>query len=197
MNSSSIKWLAAPSSLAFAWTLIFAAVDYESTVQTWWKGLVLQPSSGILCATTTTFFHANLVHLLSNITFVYMLAFTLRGVFRPTQFIVLWSIFSPLATLTSYLWDPSPLVGASAGLAAIMGGALRVSLGGETRSLKKWFTLVLMTMLVCWAPGDRVAHISGFCFGYLLGRWAITLRNGLSIAIGCTLGSTLYLLLIP
>jgi membrane associated rhomboid family serine protease len=193
MNSVSRQWLIAPSILAVSWALIFGATDYDSTAQIWWQAFVLQPSSAILCVTTTTFFHANVVHLLSNIALVYILAFFLRGVLAPTQFTTLWFILGPLATLISFLSDPSPLVGASAGLVAVLGGALRLSLSDEKKSLKTWFTLALMTTLVCLAPGDRVAHISGLCLGYLLGAWVTNLRYGLNIGLGYILCSAVYL----
>jgi membrane associated rhomboid family serine protease len=194
MNSVSRQWLVAPSILGALWTQIFTSVDYNTAAQTWWQTFVLQPGSSVLSVVTTTFYHANLPHLLSNLVFVYTLAFVLRGVLSPAPFMALWLIFAPLATLISYLSDPNPLVGASGGLMAILGGALSVAVSSETNIQKKWLSLALVATLVFLAPGDRTAHMSGLCLGYCLGGWIINARYALNIGLGFTLSCVVYLI---
>ena len=170
MNSAAKQWTLAPSILGLIWGGVFFLVDYGSLTQTWWRPFILSSETPVVCALTTTFFHANLAHLLSNIMLVYMLSFGVGGLFRPGQFLALWVILAPLATLVSFLVTPGSLVGASAGLLAILGGALSLALSAESKALKKWLIFGCVFALVLSAPGDRNAHVAGFVLGYVFGE---------------------------
>ena len=169
MNSASKQWILAPSILGVIWAGLFVSIDYDSTTQTWWQLFVLAPDRSLVCAVTTPFFHANLPHLLSNVGIAFALAFSFNGVLRPMQVVGLWLILAPSATLISFIADPSPLVGASAGLMGLLGCALKVALDHDTKPLKTRSILVIVAILVCLAPGDQVAHVSGLCLGYVFG----------------------------
>lgn len=169
MNSASRQWIWAPSILGVMWVGLFASADYDSTTQTWWQLFVLTPERSLLCAVTTPFFHANLSHLLGNLGFAYALTFSFNGMLRPIQVLGVWLVLAPLATLISFIANPSPLVGASAGLTGVLGCALKVALDHDAKPLKTRSIVAIVAVLVCLAPGDQIAHVSGLCLGYVFG----------------------------
>lgn len=170
MNSAARQWTLAPSILSLIWCGLFLSVDYDAPTHTWWNLFVLTPQHSILCTVTTTFFHANLAHVLSNVALAYTLSFGIRDLLDSRQMITLWLILAPTATLVSFLLTPGSLVGASAGLMGVLGGALSLALSGESKRSKKWLILGCVAFLVLSTPGDRIAHVSGFFLGYGLSR---------------------------
>lgn len=189
MNSAARQWALAPSILSLIWGSIFLSVDYESATSDWWSLFVLSPERPILCSLTTTFFHANLAHVLSNIAFVYMLSFGLGELLRTRQFIAIWLIVAPLATLISFQVSPGTLVGASGGLMGVLGAALSLSLSVESKIFRKWLTVGCVAALVLVSPGDRVAHASGFVLGYALGNRIADAGPALQVSVWVTAGA--------
>ena len=195
MNSASRQWALAPSILSLIWGGAFLSVDYQSVTHAWWNPFVLSLEQSPLCSFTTTFFHANLAHVLSNIALAYILSYGLRELFRPNQFLAFWLIVAPMATLVSFLITPGALVGASAGLMGVLGGALALALNDASKRSPKWLTVVCVAVLVFCAPGDRIAHLSGFFLGYGCSRRIVATDVALQSAGLVTAGAFGWILM--
>ena len=144
--------------------------------------LLLKPWSII----TYGFLHANFIHILFNMLWLYYFGRLFIEYFTQKQllnFYILGTIFGGILFILSYNYFPlfdgnlSPLVGASAGISAIVIGIatylpnyqIRIPLVGY---IKLWILATIFVLLDLLQidgnnAGGHIAHIGGALFGYL------------------------------
>lgn len=159
-----------PALLSALWVLVFCASDLRAPMESsWWRFFVAYDGASPWSLVTTTYFHASLSHLLSNI----CLAFALTTMFKETlnarSHVSVWLCAAPISALASFMVNQGGLVGASGGLTGILGTAVAIASFAQPKTLKRLLTFGLASFVVIVLPGDIVAHLSGFLVGLIFG----------------------------
>ena len=137
---------------------------------------------------TYSFFHGGLWHLIMNMLILYYVSRILLNLFDPRKFLNIYFlgvIFGGLAFLLSYnifpvfLENTSPMVGASAGVMAILIFVCAYMPNQEVRllvfNIKLWyigafFVLVDLVQIPSGNAGGHIAHLGGALLGYIYAR---------------------------
>ena len=179
--------------LALIWSFVFLATGTIDANGGWWTPYVLSTNGSMLSMLTTHFFHANALHLLSNVVLVFLFSLVIRDGLDTMNIIGAWLITAPLATAASYYSDPAAIVGASGGVLGILGMAFsRVKLDGLTQRMRTFVSLLVIACTLS-LPGDTLAHVVGFLAGFVLGQRQITPRT--LVMLGGILSGTATIML--
>lgn len=150
--------------------------------------------SSLLPFVTSMFLHGGIVHIASNLWFLWIFGDNIEAEFGHVKFAIYYLIFGLAGSLVQYLSSPSldvPMLGASGAIAGVMGAYLVLFPRGAVDTLVPTFgfvmyrtTLPAALMLGYWiffqviggvgtlgVSGGGIAffaHIGGFAAGYLL-----------------------------
>jgi membrane associated rhomboid family serine protease len=164
-----------------------------------WSLVPAQVMSGhnLITVLTSMFMHAGWLHILGNMLFLWVFGPEIEDVMGPLRYLIFYLLGGLAATLAQAAIDPTstiPNLGASGAIAAVMGAFLITYPRDEIRTvlILGWFvriTLVPAILLVgIWFLTQvfsevgavttmdtggvaYMAHVGGFLFGALLGRF--------------------------
>lgn len=145
---------------------------------------------------SSIFMHANLLHLLSNVWFLWLFGDNIEDKYGKFPFLVMYLIAGLIGNLTHVLFtgfqSQVPVIGASGAVAGVMGSYLVRFPGSKVRCVfllvfypiflrirAFWFLGLWMLFEFFFAfqsPSDNVAHwahVGGFAFGF---SWAVNRR---------------------
>ena len=193
------RWPVVSIALAIGCLLVFLATDQESATALEWA---LDPSQGAMQVgwIAYMFLHADWMHLLGNLLFLYVAAPYVEDAWGVGRFVLLYFVGGIMAGLGQVFLDPSstiPVIGASGAIAACMGafcvqfprrkvrvfwfflrfaGTFFVPVwlwGGF------WFSRELFYLLVFPDSGGVAfgAHLGGFAFGAVMAVAVIKLQG--------------------
>ena len=109
---------------------------------------------------TTHFFHANTLHLLSNVVLIFLFSFVIRDGLDTMNIIGAWLINAPLQ-LQRHTILPCCNCGRLRGVLGILGMALcRVNLDGLTQRMRTFVSLLVIACTLS-LPGDTFRMSSG------------------------------------
>lgn len=124
---------------------------------------------------TCTLLHANIVHLVSNLVFIYYYGKRTECYFGAKKFIMVLVASGFSGSLCSLAFTPNRSVGASGIAFGIVGALLSIRYmmnSDEKRRVTRGCVIVIVLNLVLgfFSSGvDNAAHIGGFIGGYLIG----------------------------
>jgi membrane associated rhomboid family serine protease len=140
-----------------------------------------------LSVLTSMFLHGSLLHLGGNMLFLWVFGNNVEDRLRKPGFVVFYLVGGIVATLAQVLVDPSsptPVIGASGAIAAVMGAYLIWYPNARVNTLFFlgfifWFRIRARWLLIAWfvlqfftganSNVAWVAHVAGFVFGVSVG----------------------------
>lgn len=124
---------------------------------------------------TTTFLHANILHLLINGLYLYVFGSLTEKYFGVPRFVIIYLFSGFMSSLLTLFFVDAVSVGASGAIFGLMGSVLAIThKTGKSVSRFSSYTLILCILstigLSFFMPNiGHVAHISGLITGYIFG----------------------------
>jgi membrane associated rhomboid family serine protease len=140
-----------------------------------------------LSVLTSMFLHGSLLHLGGNMLFLWVFGNNVEDRLRTLGFVLFYLVGGVVASLAQVLVDstsPTPIIGASGAIAAVMGAYLIWYPNARVNTLFFlgfifWFRIRARWLLIAWfvlqfftGPNSNVAwvaHVAGFVFGMAVG----------------------------
>ena len=130
---------------------------------------------------TCTFLHGHLIHLILNITALYIFGSEVESIYGTFRFFLIYLLSSWGAGLASYAFSPGVAIGASGAVFGIIGGLIifffrqREKVTGANMKFKSMYTLVIINLILGFLLPriDNSAHLGGLITG-LISSWFIS-----------------------
>jgi rhomboid protease GluP len=143
--------------------------SHMAFVSNWWKDNEDIRSGEWYRLLTANFLHADTLHLLSNLYGLYIFGSNLP----PALMISLFLLGGIVGTSFSFFFNPSPSLGASSGVFAMVGFILALSLGeGIGTGVDTLILYVVISFVYASVPGSRIdifGHLGGLVAGVVVG----------------------------
>ncbi|MGQ9479519.1 MAG: rhomboid family intramembrane serine protease [Thermoproteota archaeon] len=145
--------------------------------------LIRKPLDGLVRMVTSMFLHADFLHLLGNMFFLYVFGDNVEDRMGHAKFMLFYILFGIIADITHFAIDPAsiiPAIGASGAISGVMGAYLMMFPFARVRVLYRffmfrlpavvylgfWFLLQLFESMLPYYTGIAYwAHIGGFVAG--------------------------------
>jgi rhomboid protease GluP len=165
--------IVATSLLAFVSPAVLDALmkdDARILAGEWWR------------LVTVALVHGSLMHLAFNAFALWDLGALAETLFGRTRFLAVFVVGTAVATVASVVWNPSPAVGASGGVFAVVGALLVLALRSRGTLAEPFRRRLVRDMVVIVGVNlvfgftvtyvDNAAHLGGLVAGALLGAAA-------------------------
>jgi rhomboid protease GluP len=123
---------------------------------------------------SSNFLHADLVHLAVNMISLYQVGPLAYQIFGPAMFLGVYLISGISGSLTSFLFNPGPSVGASGAIFGVVGAIFAFALiKNQPAIYSQLFLVIIINLIIGFAsPGARIdnwGHIGGLVAGFAIG----------------------------
>lgn len=122
---------------------------------------------------TSTFLHADLLHLLFNMYSLWNIGPIVQSQFNLVGFLLIYFLSGLAGSLTSFFFNPAPSVGASGAIFGLVGSLMAYGLFYRDTSLVVQIAIILaINFLYTLNPGsqiDNFGHLGGLVMGFLTG----------------------------
>lgn len=122
---------------------------------------------------TSTFLHGDLTHLLFNMYSLWIIGQTTASFFGEFRFGIIYFASAIGGSLASFLFNPSPSVGASGAIFGLIGSLLALGIVSRDFGLINGILLnIALNLVFAFLPGSRLdnwGHLGGLLAGFVAG----------------------------
>jgi rhomboid protease GluP len=129
---------------------------------------------------TSTFLHGDFFHLLFNMYALWSIGPTVLTIFQPLGFMLIYLLSGISGSLASYLFNPTPSIGASGAIFGLIGALFAVAIVYKQPGLlSQLFIILVINFIYALDPVHRIdnfGHLGGLLMGFLVGMIFLVLK---------------------
>lgn len=176
-------WLLALNGLAFLWQFLYSSNDPEGYAQIERSLFLVRGDFQLHTLITYQFLHADIIHLLGNMLFLYVFGLNVEDRLGRVGFVVFYLAGGIVAGLAHIADSPSPVIGASGAISGVTGAFLVLFPRTRLKVLLMFFFIGVFWIPAWWLIAlaiakdlvfqgfggsdnvARMAHLGGYVYG--------------------------------